>query len=88
MQLKNYALNSDSLSSMISMDESLLQHGGFELILVLQMTGMVYEDESHRIIKKIYNGMDVNTVCPRSSDPSHIVSYCTKLVTTSWTYSG
>ena len=28
-----------------------------------------------------------NTVCPRSSDPFHIVSFCIKWVTTSWTYS-
>ena len=27
------------------------------------------------------------TVCPRSSDPSYIVSYYIKWVTTSWTYS-
>ena len=28
-----------------------------------------------------------NTVCPRSSDPLYIVSYYTKRVTASWTYS-
>ena len=28
-----------------------------------------------------------HTVCPGSSDPSHIVSYYIKGVTTSWTYS-
>ena len=27
------------------------------------------------------------TVCPKSADPFHIVSYYVKLVTTSWTYS-
>mgnify|MGYP001424327965 CR=1 FL=1 len=35
---------------MISMDESLLLHGGFELILVLEMSGMVYEDECHGVM--------------------------------------
>ena len=29
----------------------------------------------------------VNTVCPRSSDPFHVVIYYIKRVTTSWTYS-
>ena len=29
----------------------------------------------------------VYIVCPRSSDPFHIVSYCIKIVTTSWTHS-
>ena len=27
-----------------------------------------------------------NTVCPRSSDPFCVVTYCIKWVTTSWTY--
>ena len=31
--------------------------------------------------------MNMYTVCPRSSDPYYIVSYYTKWVTTSWTYS-
>ena len=30
---------------------------------------------------------DAPTVCPRSSDPFHIVSYCIEWVTTSWTHS-
>ena len=30
---------------------------------------------------------DLDTVCPRSSDPFYVVSYYIKLVTTSWTYS-
>ena len=29
----------------------------------------------------------LNTVCPKSSDPFHIVSYYIKWVTTSWTHS-
>ena len=29
----------------------------------------------------------LGTICPRSSDPYYIVSYCIKWVTTSWTYS-
>ena len=28
----------------------------------------------------------IHTVCPRSSDPFYIVSYCIKKVTTSWTH--
>ena len=47
---------------------------------------------SYRIL---YNGQkycpssycDFYTICPRSSDPFYIVSYYTKLVTTSWTHS-
>ena len=37
------------------------------------------------IVKSVKN--DVCTVCPRSSNPSYIVSYYTEGVTTSWTYS-
>ena len=45
--------------------------------------------------KLLYNGQkycpssycDFYTICPRSSDPFYIVSYYTKLVTTSWTHS-
>jgi len=29
----------------------------------------------------------LDTVCPRSSDPFYVVTYCIKWVTTSWTYS-
>ena len=30
---------------------------------------------------------NINTVCPRSSDPFYLVSFYIKWVTTSWTYS-
>ena len=29
----------------------------------------------------------IHTICTRSSDPLHIVTYCIKWVTSSWTYS-
>ena len=29
----------------------------------------------------------LRTVCPKSNAPFYIVTYCTKWVTTSWTYS-
>ena len=42
-----------------------------------------------KILKCPYAGMEyldiVYTVCPKSSDPSYIVSYFIKWVTTSWT---
>ena len=48
-----------------------------------------YEDGTGKVLKKltVNPGRLVNTVCPRSSDPFHIVSYIIKWVTTSWTYS-
>ena len=42
-----------------------------------------YIHPSYHTRKKIVD----SNVCPRSSDPFHIVSYCIKLVTTSWTHS-
>ena len=40
------------------------------------------------IKRKIFdNKFTISPICPRSSYPIYIVSYCMKWVTTSWTYS-
>ena len=39
------------------------------------------------VISFVANFLKMCTICPGSSDPFYIVSYCIKFVTTSWTQS-
>ena len=56
------------------------------LNLILLRLRMLKLDAMSAIFSQ-YGEAKHTTVCPRSSDPFHIVSYYIKCLTTSWTYS-